>query len=102
MAKAKSVKRSSGAEPFGEVKIVAFNFSAKNRDDTAFLQYNLLLRPEVLQAHLDFETKRGFAVCIPAFDLAKGLTELGLNSKLSLVEWIPYKEYKARNNCVIE
>ena len=99
MAKRRFVAKSSAVskDPFDEVKLVSFSFAAKNRDDTAYLQYNLLLKPEVLQAHLDFEAKRGTAVCIPAFDLAKELSELGVSPKMLLVEWIPYKEYQKRN-----
>lgn len=99
--KSKSSKRSSrpaqNSAPFDEVKVVAFSFSAKNRDDAAFKQYNLLLKPEILQAHLDFESKKGKIICIPAFDAQKELTNFGINPKLHSLEWIAYKEYQKRN-----
>lgn len=99
MAKKRSKSKGSAASsvPFDEVKVVAFNFSAKNREDAAYKQYNLLLRPEILQAHLDFDSKKGKIICISAFDAQKELSESGLATKLHLVEWIPYKEYQKRN-----
>ena len=84
-------------DPFDELKVVAFSFSAKTREDAAYKQYNLLLKPEVLQAHLDFYSKKGKVICIPAFDIQKDFQEFGLKSKLSMVEWISYKEYQKRN-----
>lgn len=83
--------------PFWEVKLVFFNFSTKSRGEAAFLQYNLLLKPEILQLHLDFETKKGCAVCAPSFDLTKELSDAKIEHKLILVEWLPYKEYQERN-----
>ncbi|MEI7961037.1 MAG: hypothetical protein WCI04_01760 [archaeon] len=84
-------------DPFDELKIVAFNFSAKNRADAAYKQYNLLLKPEILQAHLNFDSKKGKIICIPAFDVQKDLADFGIKLKLSMVEWITYKEYQKRN-----
>ena len=83
--------------PFDEVKVISFSFSSKNRDSTAFSQYNLLLKPEILQAHIDFDSKRGKLVCITAFDAEKELFASGLNPKMHSLEWISYKEYKLRN-----
>ena len=89
-------------DPFAEVKVVAFSFSAKNREDAAFKQYSLLLRPEILQAHLDFDSKKGKIICIGAFDAQKDLADFGLKSKLLMVEWISYKDYQKRNAACVE
>lgn len=98
MAKSKSVsKADSSKQPFDEVKVVTFSFSPKTKEETAFLQYNLLLRPEVLQAHLDVDTHKGKMVCITAFDAEKVLAEFNLKIKLLAVEWLAYKEYRKRN-----
>lgn len=84
--------------PHGEVKIVTFSFHVANRDEAAYSQYKLLLNPGVLQAHLDFETKRGMAVGVPFFDFSAELTALGLKPKFLMVEWMNYKDFITRNN----
>ncbi len=94
----KSRKIVSKDSPFEEVKLVSFSFSLKDREDAAFLQYKLLLRPEVLQAHLDFSSQKGTAVGLPGVDFEKELSDLGLKHKFLLVEWLSYKEYQLRNS----
>ena len=97
MAKLNVSKLNGRKQPFDEVKVVTFSFSPKDREETAFMQYNLLLKPEILQAHLDTESKKGKLICVPAFDIEGVLNEFGLRVKFSSVEWISYKEYRARN-----
>jgi hypothetical protein len=104
VVKSKSIVKSKVSnQPFDEVKVVAFSFSPKNREEIAFLQYNLLLKPEILQAHLDTQTHKGKLICITAFDAEKALGEAGLKVKLRSVEWILYKEYCERNtSCSVD
>ena len=93
----KKVQNPLNKDPFDELKVVAFSFSAKNREAAAYKQYSLLLKPEILQAHLDFDSKKGKIICISAFDAQKDLADFGLRTKLAMVEWISYKEYQKRN-----
>jgi len=84
--------------PFEEVKLVSFSFSLKDRNDVAYLQYKLLLKPEILQAHLDLVTQKGTIVGLPSIDIEKELSDLGIKHKFLLVEWLSYKEYRTRNS----
>ncbi len=88
----------SKESPFEEVKLVSFSFSTKDKDETAYLQYKLLLNPEILQAHLDFASQRATAVGLPHVDFESVLSSFGLKHKFLLVEWLSYKEYRDRNS----
>jgi hypothetical protein len=99
---AKKIKKQkkvfSKEAPFEEVKLVSFSFSTKDKDETAYLQYKLLLNPEILQAHLDFATQKATAIGLPHVDFENVLSSYGLKHKFLLVEWLSYKEYKTRNS----
>jgi len=99
------LKTRFGEAPFKDVKLYTFDFSGtKNAEDTAVIQYNLLLNPDILQAHLDFETKKGRVVLVPpivgflGFDLKKFLEDLGLKFKLESEDTISYEYLLSRNN----
>ncbi len=84
--------------PFEEVKFLHFSFSGiKTKEDVAYLQYKLLLIPEVLQAHIDFNSKKGTIIRLPYANFSTKLRELGIEPKYSLVEWVPYDEMMKRN-----
>lgn len=89
--------------PFEEVKILHFYFSGlKTREDAAYLQYKLLLIPEVLQAHIDFNSKKGTIIRLPYANFSTKLRELGVEPKYSLVEWVPYEEMVKRNSLCLK
>ncbi|MCX6803132.1 MAG: hypothetical protein NTY48_01025 [Candidatus Diapherotrites archaeon] len=90
---------SSHEFPFNEVKLSSFKFSAKDREEAAFLQYSLLLKPEILQAHLDFSSKRGWMVSITNIKPSPFLADFGMKVKMISVEWLSYADYKKRNSC---
>ena len=95
----KWVRTRFGAAPFEKLVLLEFSFSGtKNPEDTAFAQYNLLLNEEVLQAHLDFETKQGKIVILPEFDLPKEMKKLGIEYKLIEETILPYERLLASNN----
>lgn len=83
--------------PFEKVKIVSFTFSADSREETAMKQYQLLLKPQILQVHIDFPTKKGMAVCLIDFDLEAALKDAGVSGKKTSEEIVTYKEYQRRN-----
>jgi len=85
--------------PFEEVKVVSFSFSGvKTREDAAFIQYRLLLMPEVLQAHIDFASKRGLVARLAYPNFSTALKKLGLVPKFTSMEWIPYADFVRRNS----
>lgn len=89
--------------PFEEVKVLHFSFSGlKTREDAAYIQYKLLLIPEVLQAHIDFASKKGIIVRLPYANFSTKLRELGIDPKYKLVEWVPYSEMLKRNSPCIK
>jgi hypothetical protein len=99
------MKTRFGEAPFKDVKLYTFDFSGpKSAEDTAVMQYNLLLNADILQAHLDFETKKGHIVLVPpvagfiGFDLKKVLKDLGIKFKLESEDTISYEYLLSRNN----
>jgi len=94
---------SSQSAPYEEVKVLHFSFNGiKSREDAAYIQYKLLLIPEVLQAHIDFNSKKGTIIRLPYANFSTKLRELGIEPKYSLVEWIPYIEMMKRNSSCIK
>ncbi|VVB74576.1 Uncharacterised protein [uncultured archaeon] len=89
--------------PFEEVKVLHFSFSGvKTKEDAAYIQYKLLLIPEVLQAHIDFNSKKGTIVRLPYANFSTKLRELGIEPKYKLVEWVPYSEMVKRNSSCLK
>ncbi|MFA6268869.1 MAG: hypothetical protein WCW13_05745 [archaeon] len=85
--------------PFEEVKIVSFSYTnTLTKEETAFLQYQLLLNQGVLQAHLEYSTKQGILVGLITTDFSSELKKLGLEVKFNLVEWMTYKEFVEKNS----
>ena len=69
----------------------------KTQDETSKKQYDLLLKKEVLQAHLEFKTKTGISifsiVCVPE----KILESIGLKFKIKSKETISYTKILREN-----
>lgn len=88
-----------GEAPFREVKVISFSFaSPKNKEETAFLQYNLLLNESILQLHLEHNTGKGIAIVIADFDLGSELKNAGLQAHGFSEKEITYEELLSRNN----
>jgi hypothetical protein len=55
-----------GEVPFKRLVKMVFKVEGmKNRNDAAFIQYNLLVLEEVHRAHIEFETQKGFLLYNP-------------------------------------
>jgi len=92
-----------GAGPLHEVKIVVFEFSGgKGRDDVAFAQYNLLLSENVLQAHLEPESKQGKVVSTVSFNLPEAMQKLGLSCSVVSEKTVSYETLLSMNNKQLE
>jgi hypothetical protein len=94
-----------GDAPFREVKLYEFTFQGpKSAEECAFAQYRLLLNEDVLQAHLDFSTKKGKVVVVskimPIFSVKKELESLGLKCKYESEETLTYEYYLGRTNTI--
>jgi len=81
-----------GELPFKEVQLVDVSFTGpKDREETAFIQYNLLMKKEILQGHLEFRSGKGKFVITKDADLKKLFTQGSLKAKVDKVEVIPYE-----------
>ena len=86
-------------KPFEEVKLAKFHFNDKlSKEEVAYAQYQLLLKQEILQAHLEYSTKIGIVIGLPFFDFSLELKNLGLEPKFKMVQWMSYNEMVAKNN----
>ena len=80
-----------GKVPFDNVEMLMFDFSGpKTIEQTAFIQYNLLTNPKVLQLHLEHASGRGKAIVQKGFDFESALKKLGARYWLVKKETIPY------------
>jgi hypothetical protein len=88
-----------GKVPFQEVVVVSFKFSGpKNREETAETQYHLLLKEEVLQAHLEYSTGFGKMVLLPQKNPEQILKEVNLKYSIESRETISYEALLDSNN----
>lgn len=88
-----------GEAPLSEVKIVNFSFKGpKSRDETAFVQYNLLLNENILQLHLEHSTGKGIAVVVSDFDFCSEVKKAGLLCHSFSEKKLAYEELLAKNN----
>ncbi len=93
------VRTRFGEAPFDKVLLVKFSISnIKDREDAAFIQYNLLLRDEILQGHVDFSSKKASIVVLPGKNVEEILREEGIKYWIDSKETLSYEELIENNN----
>jgi hypothetical protein len=91
-------KTKYGDAPYKDVLLVEFSFDSPSHQETAFKQYKFLLQDEVIQAHLEHETKKGIAILINQGNPEQILKKQDFGYKIISREIIPYEEVLEKNN----
>ncbi|MBU0636066.1 hypothetical protein KKE06_03500 [Candidatus Micrarchaeota archaeon] len=90
-----------GELPFKTVQKLAFKIEGlKDRDDAAFLQYQLLIKPEILRCHIEFSNQQGTLVYNPLDTNAETILEnlpSPFKGEKTMEKTIAYKELIATN-----
>lgn len=94
MTKAWNHSEKFGEIPFDKIILLKFKMGEgiNTRDEAAFLQYNLLVKKEILRCHLDFFSKKGELIFNPLDTSAKKiLDEIQKQVKVFDVEEVEMK-----------
>lgn len=101
MNKEWNTDKTFGELPFKTLKKLEFSIEGlKTRDDAAFLQYRLLIKPEIIRCHIEFSSQKGSLLFNPLdTDSEKILKEVPPEYKTEKTaeKEIQYKELIAAN-----
>jgi hypothetical protein len=88
-----------GKAPYKDVVLVEFSIdNVADEKEVAYLQYNLLLNEEVVQAHLEFLTKKGIAIFSSGTNPEAIFKKSGIKYRIEEKEIIPYELVLESNN----
>ncbi|MDD4250947.1 MAG: hypothetical protein PHX27_02025 [Candidatus ainarchaeum sp.] len=91
-------KTKFGLAPYGEVQLIEFSFEMKTQEDTSLTQYKLLLNDEIIQAHLEFSTKKGIMIITKELNPEQLLKKENIDYKIISKEIISYEKVLESNN----
>ncbi len=92
-------KTKFGLAPYKEVQLIEFSYSnVKNQDDNSLKQYNLLMNDEVIQAHIEFSTKKGIMILSLGQNPEQLLKKENFDYKIISKKVIPYEKVLESNN----
>lgn len=86
-----------GKIPFKEVLLVEFSFQSNSKEETSQKQYSLLLNDDIIQAHLEHETKKGIAILTLDTNPEIILKAQGIKYNILSREKISYEEVVKQN-----
>ena len=87
-----------GLAPYREVQLVEFSYSnVENQEENSVTQYNLLLNEEVIQAHLEFEKRKGTIVMTIGSNPEQLLRKEGFDYEMISKKIIPYEMVLEKN-----
>ncbi len=86
-----------GKLPFKEVLLVEFSFQSNSKEETSQKQYYLLLNDDIIQIHLEHETRRGIAILTTEINPETIFRKENLKYTIQSREKILYEEVVKHN-----